>query len=390
MKQIIAKDMKQAMVMAREELGEDAVLLSSRKQAGNKGVIVTFATEDELFEETFAAPIEHPSNDNESGTNSDFDDYDEGYDGDDNAYDAADANHIVNGALGSSLASKARSFPEKPPESQNLKVPRSSYPAYELLLSILNHHRMPESLYINITALLDKIDIPAQLSYHSCAQIFTTVLTPNIALKPLDISDTKQRNRAWMFVGPYGSGKTTLIAKLATQAHMQNIPVSLISTDTEKMGATAALEELTQVLGCSFTMAESRAELRALLNEKPADTLMLIDSPGVNIYDFQEMKTLGECASLKDIEPILTCPAGLDPDEATELASVFSFLSITRFALTKADSARHFAAAYALLNNGYALACATDSAKPSAPIALASHALLSELSCAYIRERMAL
>ena len=32
----------------------------------------------------------------------------------------------------------------------------------------------------------------------------------------------------------------------------------------------------------------------------------------MNIYEFQQLKALGELAGLQGIEPILTCPAGMD------------------------------------------------------------------------------
>lgn len=358
MKQIIAKDMKEAMVLARETLGDDAVLLSTQKQPGSKGIVVTFAVEEELFEETFQSPFEQTSNDN--------------FAPEPQAPPAPEP----------AAAKPAATKPVTP-------VARSSYPAYDLLLSIMGYHKLPEELFIKLTALLDRIDLPEQLSYESCEQILTQIIAPHVAMKPLNVAE-QLNGKALMFVGPYASGKTSLVAKYATQAHMAGLPVMIFSTDTERMGGLAMLEGLKSLLGCEVMVAETRTQLRNLIKSQSGKHVLLIDSPGVNIYEFQQMKALGEFASLSDVEPILTCPAGIDRDEALELASVFSFLNIQRFALTRADSARHLSSVFAMLHEGYGLACVSQSAKLSTAPEEASHRLLAQLMCAYIRERMAM
>lgn len=365
MKQIIAKDMKEAMVLARETLGDDAVLLSTQKQPGSKGIVVTFAVEEELFEETFQSPFEQTSNDN-------F---------------APQAEPEPAPASPKPTAPKAAAKPAAAKPAA--PVARSSYPAYDLLLSIMAYHKLPEELFIKLTALLDRIDLPEQLSYETCEQILTQIIGPHVAMKPLNVAD-HLNGKALMFVGPYASGKTSLVAKYATQAHMAGLPVMIFSTDTERMAGLAMLEGLKPLLGIEVMVAETRNQLRNLIKSQSGKHVLLIDSPGVNIYEFQQMKALGEFASLGDVEPILTCPAGIDRDEALELASVFSFLNIQRFALSRADSARHLSSVFAMLHEGYGLACVSQSAKLSTAPEEASHRLLAQLMCAYIRERMAM
>ncbi len=356
MKQIIAKDMKEAMLIARETLGEDAVLLTSQKQAGSKSIVVTFAIEEEAYEEQF-----------------------------DSAHEAAASN---DNQVASPSAAKAATTPAQPAKKTHLQVPRSSYPAYDLLLSIMKYHRMPENLFIHLTALLDKIELPDQLSYDSCESIMAQLLASHVALRPLDLQGNLQ-TRALMFVGPHGVGKTSLVAKYATQAHLAGLPVMLFTTDNERLAGTAMLEPVQKLLGCELMIVENRTQLRNLIKSQLGKALLLIDSPGVNMYHFQQMKTLGEFASLADVEPILTIAAGMDTDEALELASVFSFLNIERFALTRADSARHFSSIFSLLGEGYALAAISDNSKVSEIAKPASHALLAQLICAHIKERMA-
>ncbi|MBX9726556.1 MAG: hypothetical protein K2X09_04750, partial [Rickettsiales bacterium] len=95
-------------------------------------------------------------------------------------------------------------------------------------------------------------------------------------------------------------------------------------------------------------------------------------------YEFAPMKALGEFASLQQVEPILTCPAGMDADEAQEMASVFDFLAIERMIVTRLDAVRRLKSVFtAVATGGYAFsnltnsATPTDSCQPLTPIALA-------------------
>ncbi|MFZ4542365.1 MAG: hypothetical protein ACOYNL_11360 [Rickettsiales bacterium] len=59
MKKIIAETMKDAMELARRELGENAVLIDNKKAANGQGIIVTFAIDEPdemLFDDSPAAP----------------------------------------------------------------------------------------------------------------------------------------------------------------------------------------------------------------------------------------------------------------------------------------------------------------------------------------------
>ena len=44
--------------------------------------------------------------------------------------------------------------------------------------------------------------------------------------------------------------------------------------------------------------------------------------PGANIYEFAQLKALGEFAGLQGVEPILTCAAGMDSAKPLKTASV--------------------------------------------------------------------
>lgn len=133
------------------------------------------------------------------------------------------------------------------------------------------------------------------------------------------------------------------------------------------MGAADTLAGLCGLLKCSFHIAEDRAALKPLLREYLGRAWVLVDSTGVNIYEFQQLKALGELAGLTGVEPILTCPAGMDaPGEAQEMASVLSFLGIERMVATGVDATRRLGSLFTAVHaGGLALANMSNSAKPT-------------------------
>ncbi|MDQ6971375.1 MAG: GTP-binding protein [Mariprofundaceae bacterium] len=80
--------------------------------------------------------------------------------------------------------------------------------------------------------------------------------------------------------GPAGAGKTTMIANLATYFSMQDIPVALISTDTERIGGLETLAAYASVLGINLHAMRHSSEAADLLQKTKSARLLLIDSEG--------------------------------------------------------------------------------------------------------------
>ncbi|MDX2094700.1 MAG: hypothetical protein SFW64_01995 [Alphaproteobacteria bacterium] len=333
MKRITAATIQEALATARRELGEDAVLLETKKTTNPKGVVVTFAVDgpdEELFD-------------------------------DDAAYDMP-----------------AEILPFSPeimrPATAKVEI---DHPAIALVTQALDYHGVPAPLSERILRALSNTTLRPDSVIEVAQTALADALSVSLAFKAIATATKTPPERALMLLGPHGAGKTSTIAKLATELTLQKQKVALISTDLERMGGTDSLLKLSGILGCAFHICESRAQLKALLPEYQG-AWVLIDSAGANIYEFAPMKALGEFASLQGVEPILTCPAGMDADEAQEMAGVFDFLAIERMIVTRLDAVRRLKGIFAALaTGGYALsnlsnsAAPTDSCQPLSPIALA-------------------
>ena len=344
MKQIRAATMQDALALARRELGEGAVLLDSKKDGG-KGIIVTFAMEEN---EEAIAPDE--------------------------------------GAFNVNPADILPFTPAIPKPA--VRGPELNHPALQLLAEAFTFHQLPPALHASLMERLPLVKLHPDSLINVAEAALTELLSNLFTYKPIATAG-KFPARALMLVGPHGAGKSSAIAKLATELTLHKQRVTLISTDTEKMGGTENLAKLAGILKCPFQFAQTRAEVKALLAEPATQGWVLIDSAGVNIYEFKELKALGEIAGLNGVEPILTVPAGLDAHESAEMASVFSFLPIERMLLTRLDAVRRLSGVFAALgSSGYALANASSSAAPTDSCGALSPAGLARLMLRQTRERM--
>lgn len=353
-KQIAAKDMKEAMKLAKIELGEDAVLLHS--EVATSGIIVTFALEHADADDAIAALLREPA--------------------------------------------PAHPFwPQVPLPEEEIEAPAAhlappsprfeiDHPALNVLDDLVRFHRVPSPLKEKFLGTMRHAPIPSGHTLDAAEEILTHVLTSHVPFKPVVFSLAEPR--ALMLVGAHGAGKTTLLAKFATECALKKLPVCMITTDTERLGGTAALQSVADILGCDLLVAETRTQLRNLVKSQQGKAITLIDSAGVNIYRFQELKMLGEFASLADVEPVLVCPAGIDADEAQETTSVFSFLDIRRMVLTRTDTTRHFASLFSAINySPLALSHLSLSARPAEPAIACDGALLARHLLNHYRDKMA-
>ncbi len=346
MKRISAATIQDALAVARRELGEDAVLLESKKLGRGKGVVVTFAVDQDdspLFGDAFDEP------------------------------------------------SPLRAFNPDPP-LREAPIPRAAtpkleidHPALALIDKALAYHALPDALSARIRQQLGRVVLTPDSLIEVAHTALAKALELCLAFQPIATASTAYPARALMLVGPHGAGKTSVIVKLASELALHKKPVVIISTDLERLGGTENLQTVASITGSAFHICETRNELKPLLAQYAGKAWVLIDSTGANIYEFKQMKALGELASLQGIEPILTCPAGMDVHEASEMAGVFDFLAIERMIVTRLDATRRLSSVFTMLTTGgYALsnlsnsAHPADSCQPLSPIALARFMLRHE------------
>lgn len=338
MKQITAATMQEALQIAKRELGDDAVLLDTKKSNGS-GITVTFAVDE-------SDPIS-------------FDD-----------------------------------LPPMPEPDFTPNISRAAtafadiaHPAFTILQEAFVYHALPAALAQSL--LKQAQHVPTGGLMDVAESLLAEALSKVLVFKPIATAAPIPPSRVLMLVGPHGAGKTSAIAKLATELTLHKRRVVLVSADNDRLGATDTLQGLADLLKCECQVLDSRAELKELAKRYLGQAWVLVDSTGANIYEFKQLKALGDLATLQQIEPILTCPAGMDKEEALELAGVFDFLPIERMIVTRLDATRRLGSLFAALTaGGYALSNFSQSASPSEACSPASAPALARLMLRHARERI--
>ncbi|GGJ11902.1 flagellar biosynthesis protein FlhF [Neoroseomonas lacus] len=187
------------------------------------------------------------------------------------------------------------------------------------------------------------------------------------------------RDRPLMLVGPPGAGKTLTCAKLAARMVLAGAPPVVATTDGQRAGATAQLAAFTGVLGLTLAVAQSPAALGKALARRGPGQPALVDSAGCDPFDARQVVALHALAAVAQADLVLVLPAGLDPQEAADLARAFAALGARHLLPTRLDAARRLGAVLAaaeagplLLTEGGTSPEVVDGLEPLTPARLAA------------------
>ncbi len=144
-----------------------------------------------------------------------------------------------------------------------------------------------------------------------------------------------------MFMGVPGSGKSTVIAKVATQARFNKISCCIISTDNVRAGANHQLEAFAKILETDFFFCKGERSLyEAVRTARQTYRLVLIDTPGVNPFVAAEIDRLRGLAEVVKSDIVLTADAGKNSYEAVEIAEIFNQFGVKYLLPTRLDLTR--------------------------------------------------
>jgi flagellar biosynthesis protein FlhF len=153
-----------------------------------------------------------------------------------------------------------------------------------------------------------------------------------------------------VFVGPPGVGKTTTIAKIASQErakHGQRL--GLLSADGFRVGAIEQLRLYADILGTPLKVARTPGELELALrgSKRP----LLLDTAGRSASDEVSREMLRVLAGRKDVRTHLVLAANTPPAIARRTLDRFADARPSRLVITKLDEAESLAPIVALLRD---------------------------------------
>lgn len=161
----------------------------------------------------------------------------------------------------------------------------------------------------------------------------------------------KKRTKFIFFLGSTGVGKTTTIAKLASKLKLEeNVNIALVTADTYRIAAVEQLKTYANILSVPLEVIYSPKELGEAMDDLKQYDICLVDTAGrshKNKEQIQDIQELLEQVPIGDRQVYLVLNASTKYNDLKEIASVYSDLTDFSIIFTKLDET---ASAGAMLN----------------------------------------
>jgi flagellar biosynthesis protein FlhF len=161
---------------------------------------------------------------------------------------------------------------------------------------------------------------------------------------PRRASRTKTDPKVRVFIGPTGVGKTTTIAKLAAkQVIERNKKVALITVDSYRIAATEELKIYGKAIGIPVKTATTPPAFSAAVNEYRQHDLILVDTPGINSENQNEIDDLKSyLQAVRSIEIHLLLSAGAKEADLFNTIERLRAIPVDYLIFTKLDESATF------------------------------------------------
>ncbi len=153
------------------------------------------------------------------------------------------------------------------------------------------------------------------------------------------------------FVGPTGVGKTTTIAKIAAlQMLSGHRRVGLLTTDTYRIAAVEQLRTYARILDIPLEVVYQAHEFDGALERLSDRDLILIDTAGRNFRQSSNVEDTRALLSRLNVdETHLVLSLTSKPEDLKQVAEEFMVLPVDKFLFTKLDETATYGAAVNLL-----------------------------------------
>ncbi|MFZ7120948.1 MAG: hypothetical protein ACOWWH_08375 [Eubacteriaceae bacterium] len=156
------------------------------------------------------------------------------------------------------------------------------------------------------------------------------------------------------FIGPTGVGKTTTIAKIASNEYLVNKKkVGLITMDTYRIGAVEQLKTYANILGIPCETVERPQEMEKKIDKLSYCDIILIDTVGTSQKNTDKMDDIYKYlnAISEDMNKYLVLSISTEKETTLSILDKYKKLNYNAIILTKFDEVNTFHNFWNLLEN---------------------------------------
>jgi flagellar biosynthesis protein FlhF len=325
-KSFFSSSVEQAIQEARQELGPDAMLITSRRSAPESRSLgayeVVFGLQSTA---TRAAPVassrpraaQHPA-----------------------GQSSAD--------LSSELQNLRAQLEEIKSTLQGSRSPELATPDAEELFAQLVSLDLSRNLAREVVSaaarLRDQLSAGQPSAPLPLQAYATELLTRRLRFAPpfhteTTAETTQQPGKLIVFVGPAGAGKTTTLVKIAIREGLANRrSVRILSVDPYRVAAHEKLRSFAGIIGVGFSAVNSVQEFAEAVEESRNKSVVLVDTPGYSPSEIEHAKEIAGCLERVPNKQVhLVLPASMKRESLTRCIRDYADFEPDYLLFTKLD-----------------------------------------------------
>ncbi len=152
------------------------------------------------------------------------------------------------------------------------------------------------------------------------------------------LREENPEQRIWAFIGPTGVGKTTTIAKIAAREVLKGRSPGLITLDTCRIGAVDQLRTYSDILNIPLEVVSSRRDMSGAVDRLQDCDRILMDSAGSNSRRMDQLLEILACLDeIKGKQTILVVSATTRRSDLKMILENYRNVGYDSIILTKLD-----------------------------------------------------
>lgn len=183
------------------------------------------------------------------------------------------------------------------PQNFRPSSPVSAHPgadfglSYEVSSSFekLTQAGLAEDIVVDILSMAQKQMPPIKLKNKALVDAWVA----KFILDNTKVTGERIQSKVQFFVGPPGSGKTSMLVKIASHLVVNDRKkIALLTTDKMKVGAAEQMKIYAQILNVPFGVIRNSDDWTAVLGQLGQFDHILVDAPGLSLKTMEEMSLL--------------------------------------------------------------------------------------------------